>query len=252
MQKIYLISSLLPLLSCQGQQPADSPARTGVPVEHIIATKDQQARRAQSEAYCRAHGVPYYKNPTAMLTDSEAETTLRTQDQVVDRALSICFIGLKSEGMSSEQLAEIDKAYTISAKLTPDERAYVTASHPTEQQRTDANWRYEGLHVLLWALGYVPALAYPDRMCEVAPDVKIIHDLSEAQFRARAKLRSKKEILDQADLILRLDWACTEARLKKQTAPGELNSDVVVERHHALNWLIEYGGQEWDDVSTDT
>jgi hypothetical protein len=221
-------------------------------VEHVIATKDQQARRAQSEAYCRAHGVPYYRNPTAMLTDSEAEATLRTQDQVVDRALALCFIGLKSEGMKEVQLTEIDKAYHISSKLTPAERTYVSALHPTEQQRTDANWRYEGLHVLLWALGYVPTLAYPDRMCEVAPDVKIIHDLSEAQFRARAKLRSKKEILDQADLILRLDWACTEARLVKQSAPGDLNSDAVVERHHALNWLIQYGNQEWDDVSTDT
>lgn len=252
MQKVYLIFSLLPLLSCQGQQSADSPARVGVPVEHVIATKDQQVRRAQSEAYCRAHSVPYYKNPTAMLTDSEAETTLRTQDQVVDRALALCFVGLKSEGMKESQLAEIDKAYHISSKLTPTERAYVTSPHPTEQQRTDANWRYEGLHVLLYALSYVPTLAYPDRMCEVAPDVKIIHDLSEAQFRERAKLRSKKEILDQADLILRLDWACTEARIKKQSAPGGLNGEVVVERHHALNWLIGYGGQEWDEVSTDT
>jgi hypothetical protein len=252
MIKRYAHLALLSLFACQGQQPADSSARVGVPVEHVIATKDQQARRAQSEAYCRTHGVPYYKNPTAMLTDSEAEATLRTQDQVVDRALALCFIGLKSEGMKEAQLAEINKAYHISSKLTPAERAYVTAPHPTEQQRTDANWRYEGLHVLLWALGYVPTLAYPDRMCEVAPDVKIIHDLSEAQFRERAKLRSKKEILDQADLILRLDWACTEARLKKQPAPGELNSDAVVERHHALNWLIQYGDQEWDDVSTDT
>jgi hypothetical protein len=252
MMQRYAFLALLPLLSCQGQQPADAPVRVEVPVEHVVATKDQQARRAQSEAYCRAHGVPYYKNPTAMFTDSEAETTLRTQDQVVDRALSLCFIGLKSEGMSPAQLAEIDKAYHISQKLTPNERAYVAAPHPTEQQRTDANWRYEGLHVLLWALGYVPTLAYPDRMCEVAPDVKIIHDLTEIQFRQRAKLRRKKEILDQVDFILRLDWACTEARLAKKPAPGNLSTDIVLERHHSLNWLIQYGNQEWDDVSTDT
>lgn len=252
MLKRYASLALLTLLSCQEQPPTDQADRLGVPVEHVIATKDQRMRRAQSEAYCRAHGVPYYKNPTALFTDSEDETTLRTQDQVVDRALALCFIGLKSEGMSSEQLATIDKTYHISAKLTPKERAYVTAAHPTEQQRIDANWRYEGLHVLLWALGYVPALAYPNRMCEVVPDVKIVHDLTEAQFRQHAQLRSKREILDQADLILRLDWACNEARLSKKAAPGELDSDAIVERHHALNWLIKYGGQEWDDVATDT
>ena len=252
MMKCYALLVLLPLLSCQGQQPAAPPVREGVPVEHVIATKDQQARRAQSEAYCRAHGVPYYKNPTAMFVDSEAETTLRTKDQVVDRALALLYIGLKSEGLPPERLAEIDRAYHIAPHLSPVERAYVTAAHPTEQQRLNAIWRYESLHVLLWSLGYIDALNYPDKRCDVAHDVAIIHDLSAAQFRQQAVLRSKKEVLDQADLILRLDWTCTEARLAKQPMPGNLSSEIIMEWHHSLNWLITYGNQEWDDVSTDT
>ena len=31
-----------------------------------------------------------------------------------------------------------------------------------------------------------------------------------------------------------------------------MDYDVVIERHHALNWLIGYENQQWDDVSTDT
>ncbi|MDR2636809.1 MAG: DUF4272 domain-containing protein [Zoogloeaceae bacterium] len=27
---------------------------------------------------------------------------------------------------------------------------------------------------------------------------------------------------------------------------------VTMERHYALNWLIGYMDQEWDDISTDT
>ncbi|WP_338398753.1 DUF4272 domain-containing protein [Persicobacter psychrovividus] len=65
-------------------------------------------------------------------------------------------------------------------------------------------------------------------------------------------MRSKEEILDQADLILRLDWACVNARVKNEVAPGGLNSSVVYERHYALNWLIKYLNQDWDNVSTDT
>jgi hypothetical protein len=228
--------------------------RATKPGEHIVATKDQQARRAQSEAYCKAHGVPIYGDPNALFVNSEAETTLRTKDQVVDRALALCFIGLKSEGLAAERLAEIDKAYHITPCFTPVEQAYVTALHPTDQQGLDAHWRYESLHVLLWALGYVDALTYPDpdAGCDVAHDVAIIHDLSATEFRTRAKLRSKKEILDQADLILRLGWACDEARLTQKPAPGNLSTDIVVERHHSLNWLIRYENQDWDDVSTDT
>ena len=149
-------------------------------------------------------------------------------------------------------LDKMDGAYHIMQKLTPEEKAYALAASPTKQQTTDANWHYESMHVMLWALGFIDSLSYPSEMCVVADDSKIIHDLSEVQFREKAKLRSKKEILDQADLILRLDWACTEARIDRKPIPGGLNTDVVTERHRSLNWLINYMQQAWDDVSNDT
>jgi hypothetical protein len=69
---------------------------------------------------------------------------------------------------------------------------------------------------------------------------------------AKAKLRTMKEILDEADLIYRYHWAVTDARVKGRDAPAGLDGGVVYERHYTLNWLIRYGDQEWDDISTDT
>jgi hypothetical protein len=97
------------------------------------------------------------------------------------------------------------KTLIFMAKLTESEKAYATARQPSEQQEFDATSRYENLTGMLWALGFIDTLSYPDQMCDVANDVKIIVDLKEQQFRQKAKLRSKKEILDQADLILRLN-----------------------------------------------
>lgn len=222
------------------------------PVENITATKDQMERRARSEAICSAKKIPVYKNPNSLFVATDNEVSIRKQDEVVDRALALLFIGLKSEGLEQDALNDVDKHFGISAKLTPVEKAYAAAKQPTEQQKVDANWRYEGLHVLLWALGYVDKLSYPDKMCDVAADVKIIYNLKEKAFRQNAKLRSKKEILDQADLILRLDWACVSARIKNDPAPGGLDKDVVTERHYTLNWLINYLNQDWDNVTTDT
>ena len=38
-----------------------------------------------------------------------------------------------------------------------------------------------------------------------------------------------------------------------EAAIGDLHSGVVMERHHALNWLIGYSERaDWDDVTTDT
>ena len=249
---ILTMGLLTTLFSCGQNKSGSSTQPITKPVENINATKDQLERRAKSEEYCISKGIPVYKNPNSLFVNAEAKVTIRTQDEVVDRALALCYIGLKSEGLEQKHLDQMDKDFGIIAKLTPDEKGYATAMQPTDQQQTDANWRYESLHVLLWALGYIDNLDYPDQMCNVADDVKIIYELKEQNFRRKAKLRTKKEILDQADLILRINWACVSARVKNEPAPSGLNSSVVYERHYSLNWLINYMNLEWDKVTTDT
>lgn len=225
---------------------------SGIPVEHIEPTTDQQLRRTRSEEYCKANGIPVYGNPNALFTDPESDVIIRTKNEVVDRALALYYFALKAEGLEQNYLDKIDQDYNIMPKLTSEEKAFVMEQRPDEQKRIDATWRYESLHVLLWALGYVDSLNFPDRPCDVARDVKIIRQLSGQQFSDKAKLRSKKEILDQADLILRLDWACVDARVNKKPAPGEMHMGVVYERHYSLNWLIHYLDLDWDNVTTDT
>jgi hypothetical protein len=58
-------------------------------------------------------------------------------------------------------------------------------------------------------------------------------------------------MLDQADLMYRYNWAVTDARINSKPS-ADLEAGVVQERHYALNWLIGYMDQDWDDVSTDT
>lgn len=252
MRKFSFIVSTAFLFSCNNSSSQQKPPTVTIPVKNITPSDEQAERRKKSEDYCRAHGIPTYKNPNSLFVPPEDSAVIRTKNEVIDRALALFYIGLKSEGPEQNILDKIYKGYSISTKLSPEEKAYVTARQPTEQQKIDANWRYESLHVMLWALGFIDSLSYPDKLCDVASDVKIIYGLTEAQFRQKAKLRSKKEILDQADLILRIDWACVEARVKNEQAPGKLDSGVVTERHHSLNWLISYMNQAWDEVSTDT
>jgi hypothetical protein len=222
------------------------------PVEHIVATKDQAERRKVSETYCKGRLVPVYTNQSALFTDAEANVSIRTKDEVVDRALALVYIGLKSEKLEQDKLDGLDKKYNIAAKLSPAETTYVNAKQLTQQQTIDGSWKYEDLHVMLWALGFVDTLSYPDKFCNPGEDLRIVNNLTEAQFRQKAVIRSKKEILDQADLILRLDWACVDARTKNQPAPGNMDKGIVFERHYALNWLINFMQESWDNVTTDT
>ena len=214
------------------------------------ALPDQLARKARSEASLQARGIPFAAGlpPVASATTVQ----LRPRDAVVDRALALCYLGLKSEGLAADDLADFAATYQILPKLSPTETAYNETFTPTQQQHINANWRYEGLHLLLWALGYVPELSYPDAPCDVAADVGLLAPLSEAAFRQQARLRPAADLLDAADLTYRYAWACVDARLHQQPAPASLDSSVVQERQYALNWLISRFGQEWDDVATDT
>ena len=223
-----------------------------IPVEKVKPTPDQAERRERSEAYCKAHNVPVYVNPTAFFTDPEDSVTIRSKDEVVDRALALRYIALKGDSLDQSSLDQMSLDFDIPPKLSPKERDYALSRHPTHQQTIDAFWRYESLHVMLWALGFVDSLRYPDSAWVVVPDLKPLMPLTEAEFRAKARLRSKREILGAADLILRLHWACVDAQTHQQSAPGHLLDDVVSERHYALNWLIRYMDQDWDNVTTDT
>lgn len=66
-----------------------------------------------------------------------------------------------------------------------------------------------------------------------------------------AKPRPIREILDQADLYYHLHWSAIELRLAGKESP-QLNEEIILERHRALNWLIRYKGQDWDEVTADT
>ena len=246
------------LLSCGHAPPApvqevkmEMPV-VSKPVEHITPTADQQRRRTASEAICKAHNIPVYKDPNALFVASEDSVTIRTKEEVIQRMLALCFMELKSENGNKAVLADFNRQYQAMQYLSEEEKAFILSEQPTDQELTNAFWRTEGTHVMLWALGYIDNLSFPDAVCDAAADAHIISSRSVQQFSDKAKLRSKKEILDQADLILRYDWACTSARLQEQDAPGNLNYEVVMERHIALNWLINYMNQDWDNVSPDT
>ena len=112
-------------------------------------------------------------------------------------------------------------------------------------------WQYEPLFVMLWALGYEEELFFPDHICDVPGITQVMRerDSMEALLKG-AKLRSGKELLDAADMIFRLDWACVDTRIHGLPAPAGMDSGVVMERHKALNWLV--CGDEWDKVDIST
>lgn len=148
-------------------------------------------------------------------------------------------------------IVDLLNKFEVADELTVKEKNILNRN-ASQQDIVNMIWKYEAYWVLLWALGIVDELKYPDEIADCDFAIEVVsrcHSLQE--FMQQVKLRNIEEILDEADLIYRYDWACVDARLKQQNAPANLNASIVLERHGALNWLIQ-ADADWDnpDVST--
>lgn len=208
------------------------------------------ARRSRSEDILRTEGVPFFAELPVI--ESTAEALKRSREEVALRTLCLLFVAAKGEGLEEELAERLLESYELRPHLTPEELAFVLDNSPSQHDRIQFTWRHEAAWTLLWALGFVPQLGKPVHICDVEFAARTMAERTTTQFIEDSELRPIADILDQADLIYRYHWAVRNAGIKGQQAPAALNPGVTKERHHALNWLIGYGEQTWDHVTTDT
>ncbi|CUU48467.1 hypothetical protein BCD96_002725 [Clostridium beijerinckii] len=146
------------------------------------------------------------------------------------------------------------KRYGVTNELTESEKKIIFGT-PEKQDVINMAWKYEAYWTLIWALGILDELDYPSQICDCDFAINVVADCKDFnEFMKKVNLRSIDQILNEADLIYRYNWACVDARIHGQNMPAQLDSGVVFERHWGLNWLIGKGtdNDDWDCVSTDT
>lgn len=222
-------------------------------------TESGMRRKERSEKILSESNIPVNKSLPVICGDEDA--VIRDVNEIAKRAIALCIVALKGECHGTNHDLEDTRAlitriinqYNASEFLSPKERLFIENDYPDMEDVVYFSWCYEGYLVMLWALGYVDELEYPSSICNVPAAVAILKEHETyADFIAHAQMRRKDEILDAADLIYRYDWVCVDSRINNRPVPGELDDGVVYERHRALNWLITYMEQEWDQVTTDT
>lgn len=234
---------------------ATEPKATSAPPASAPAPRDEShlapealQRRQRSIAQLRAEGVPVLE--TLPVIETEAEAKVRPIEEIVERAIALSFVAVRGEGLELDRTLELVDEW--SAQLTPAEEAFLALEHPTDHQRVQFVWRYEALGVLFWALELDFELGRPDHIVDAGEVIGLLRSMGPSAFRSWSRRRAVGELLDAADLIYRYHWAVVDARLRFEPPPADLDRGVVYERHYALNWLLGYLDQSWDDVSTDT
>ncbi len=187
------------------------------------------------------------------VVEDERQIEPRTSREVAQRCIAVVLCAVKGEtqGEDQEFIEQLVQDYDAEACFSPAEACFIRSATPEHQELIDYCWRYECVHVFLWALGQFDNLQPPNTICNVADEVDLIRGAVPRGFIEDAKLRPQSEILDVADLYYRLHWAAIHLRLHGQQSDA-IDEGIIRERHRALNWLIRYMNQEWDDVTTDT
>lgn len=220
-------------------------------------------RKQKSIEILKKYKVPYIEHLPHI--ETKEHVRIRSKEEIAKRAIACLIIvqyACDLNQVSDVEELEENKQFAIKLledfqvlnQLSEKEKHILYSNQITEQQIIDMIWKYEAYWVLIWSLGFVPMLDFPCKICDCNYAIEVVsrHE-NFTEFLATATLRNIDEILDEADLIFRYDWACVDARIKGMKAPCNLEPSVVLERHRALNWLIDVDGDnDWDTVSTNT
>ncbi len=219
----------------------------------VSLTDDQLSRKAENEIILAEHKVKINKNLPCV--ESEEATIIRSAKEIAERVTILAFTNAVAfNQLSGEKAIEVIKRYELWDLVTPDEQLFL--ENPTEKQKGIETWKCEGIWILMWALQIVNDLGFPNTMAELSKipleEYPLGNEKDPNDFIAKhTNTRAKSEILTMNDLYYRMDWACVDFRIKGEEMTA-VNPGVVYERHYALNWLINYQGADWDDVTCDT
>jgi hypothetical protein len=220
---------------------------------NLFKKKKELTRKERTEKILKKEGIKINFNLPNI--ESEEETTLRNPKEIATRLSILAIINMVAfSNIEAEVAIEYLKKYNLWESITDDEKSFL--DNPTVEKKNQESWKCECIWALMWSLNAVDDLGFPNELCDLnnIPFEKypIGQDKDPNVFiNSISKSRTKSEILDANDLYYRFNWACVDSRLNGLEMT-KLNSGVVYERQYALNWLINYMDQDWDDISCDT
>ncbi|MGI5172441.1 DUF4272 domain-containing protein [Treponema sp. OMZ 840] len=214
-------------------------------------------RRKKSNAKIKEMGIACME--VLPLRESSKEVRLKSFEEICNRAIACLLSTQLAEDIhngqeykkSKELFLRLLEKYEVSNCLLEKEKRLFNGTY-SEQDAIDICWTYEAYWSLVWALGLVEDISYPNTICDVVRAIKLVGDTDGKEaFKAQCRLRGIEEILDMLDLHYRYHWATEEKRLRPETEIKDLDPEIVMERRRGLEWLIS-SGTDWFDISMDT
>lgn len=213
-------------------------------------------RKMNSISILQQQGIPYIDELPPL--PSSYDIVGKTYDEVAKRAIVLCICcNYASDIVSNKKKKYIKESkkffnklldrYNVKNIMTNEEQElFEKGNHDIAVQ---ISWQFEGCAVLLWTLGLLNYLNYPDTLVNPDELTGIVSSCNNySEFVQKCAFRSVEEILDLADLTYRYNWYCVDAQIEGEEP--KINPEIVVERYRALKWLLT--DEKWDKVDINT
>ncbi|WMX54538.1 DUF4272 domain-containing protein [Peribacillus sp. R9-11] len=212
--------------------------------------KSSTIRKEQSENILGTLNVPI--NVQLPLAENEDEVSLRTKEEIINRIIPLSIVSAKALKAPKAEIKKFINKYNANELFTEEEQKFISTWRPKQNDLIAYSWKLECIWVLLWSVNLISEIDTPADMCDVDLVFETVLNHSRKELLNMATLKPINVVLDNLDFIYRAHWAVREAQLNHLEIPPALNEGVVYERHYALNWLVNYMKQEWEEISTDT
>ncbi len=217
---------------------------------------EAQNRKNRSINILKEQGISYIDELPAIV--SSYEVTGKTLEEIAKRAIVLCIVcNYASDIVSSRKKRYLKNSKKFFTKLLDkfNVKDAMTKEEKELFEKNDKNlaiqisWQFEGCLVLLWTLGIIDEIGYPDTLVDADLITSAVSSCETfKEFIEKCELRDVNEVLDLADLTYRYNWYCVETKINNEDSV--INREIVMERHRAFKWLIS--DEKWDKVEINT
>ncbi|MCR6640761.1 MAG: DUF4272 domain-containing protein [Sporocytophaga sp.] len=203
-------------------------------------------RKKHTENFLSSHGFPVFDNLPPL--EEEYNITLKTPQEIAERILILSYLNCTAfDPELRNRIINFLKEEGLWNKISPKEELLFEKPEFNNDEIAIIAWRAESIWMLLWSINKSDQLNFPPE--EVNFNLIFEHLPSflnsTEDFVTSATLRPATEILDQADLLFRLNWAFYQSQ-SNQLNIKEFNEGIVYERYFAINWVTSFRGS-WDE-----
>jgi hypothetical protein len=208
-----------------------------------------EQRKAASEARIQSLDLPVNENLRLLAADDEVQ--LRSPEEVLQRMIALWAVVGSAMIPGNRHFHRYIVGHRFQPWLSTRESRFLLKEDPGEAQRIQYSWQLEPLYFIGWCAGLIEHIGIPQGPSSLKDMVSLFpKDMTPPdRLKAAIRIRSTAEIMDQVDLVYRLDWGVRHVQPAGDDTAPAVNAGVIQEWHRAANWMIRHKGQDdWDHI----